>query len=149
MEATNNRDSTSSGRMVPLTSEDLPLMLTTSVQGPISAAPSLLSLLNSNVPANLTFNVQDVPLEERERASPSENKLCSQAGTLLKKFCPGRHPHQKDVPLKKQKAVETGGNQTLQVVVGTSLTPAGGGSTLIPVPPPSRAIGLVADPTKA
>ncbi|KAL0453937.1 UNVERIFIED_CONTAM: hypothetical protein Slati_1371800 [Sesamum latifolium] len=116
MEATNNIDSTSSGRMVPLTSQDVPLMLTTS----------------------------DVPLEERERASPSENKPYSQAGTLLKKSCPGGYPHQKAVPLKKQKAVETGGNQTLQVAIGTSLTPAGGGSTL----PPPRAISLVADPPK-
>ncbi|KAL0434055.1 UNVERIFIED_CONTAM: hypothetical protein Slati_2739800 [Sesamum latifolium] len=141
MKATNNKDSTSSRRMVPLTSEDVPLMLTTCVQGPTSAASSLFY---SNVPNNLIFNVQDVLLEERERASPSENKPCSQADTLLKKSCPGGHLHQKDVPLKKQKPVETGGNQTLQVATWTSLTPAGGGSAL----PPPRAISLVADPPR-
>ncbi|KAL0288152.1 UNVERIFIED_CONTAM: hypothetical protein Sradi_7104800 [Sesamum radiatum] len=107
MEATNNRDSTSSGRMVTLTSED-------------------------------------VPLEERERASPFKNKPCFEAGTLLKKSCLGGHPHQKDVPLKKQKAGETGGNQTLQAATRTSLTSVGGGSTL----PPPRAISLVADPPR-
>ncbi|KAL0439401.1 UNVERIFIED_CONTAM: hypothetical protein Slati_2423100 [Sesamum latifolium] len=139
MEVTNNRDSISSGRMVPLTSEDLPLMLTTSVQGPTSAALSLFSLLNSNVPTNLI--VQDVPLEERERAFPSENKPCSQAGTLLKRSCPGGRPHQKDIPLKKQKTVETYGSQTLQIATVTPSTAFGGGSSLAllePVPPSSQ-----------
>ncbi|KAL0406030.1 UNVERIFIED_CONTAM: hypothetical protein Slati_3916900 [Sesamum latifolium] len=137
--------------MVPLTSEDLPLMLTTSVQGPTSAAPSLLSLLNSNVSTNLISNVQDIPLEERERASPSENKPCSQAGTLLKRSCPGGHPHQKDVPLKKQKAVETGGNQTLQIATGTPSTAFGGGSALAllaPVPPLPRITDPTIDPPR-
>ncbi|KAL0458938.1 UNVERIFIED_CONTAM: hypothetical protein Slati_0521000 [Sesamum latifolium] len=151
MEATNNRDSTSSGRMVPLTSEDLPLILTTSVEGPTSATPSLLSLLNYNVPTNLIFNVQDVPLEERERASPSENKPYSQAGTLFKKSCPGGHPHQKDIPLKKQKTVDTGGNLTLQVATGTPSTAFGGGSALAllaPVPPLSRITDPTTDPPR-
>ncbi|KAL0293351.1 UNVERIFIED_CONTAM: hypothetical protein Sradi_6940800 [Sesamum radiatum] len=66
MEATNNRDSTSSGRMVPLTSKDLPLMLTTSVQGPTLVAPSFCSLLNSNVPTNSIFHVQKVSLKKQK-----------------------------------------------------------------------------------
>ncbi|KAL0294399.1 UNVERIFIED_CONTAM: hypothetical protein Sradi_6889500 [Sesamum radiatum] len=47
-------------------------------------------------------------------------------------------------PPKKQKAGETGANQTLQVATRMSLTPVGGGSTL----PPPRAVSLVVDPPR-
>ncbi|KAL0405447.1 UNVERIFIED_CONTAM: hypothetical protein Slati_3858600 [Sesamum latifolium] len=67
-----------------------------------------------------------------KQAPSSKNHV--QAGILIRKTS----------PQKKQKAVETGGNQTLQVATGTSLTPVGGGSTL----PPPRAISLVVDPPR-
>ncbi|KAL0447532.1 UNVERIFIED_CONTAM: hypothetical protein Slati_1881100 [Sesamum latifolium] len=85
MKATNDRDSTCSGRMVPLTPDDLPLMLTASVQGPTSAAPSLLSLLNSNVPTNSIFHVQDVPLKKQKVVETPSNAQALQIakGTSL------------------------------------------------------------------
>ncbi|KAL0413471.1 UNVERIFIED_CONTAM: hypothetical protein Sradi_1548800 [Sesamum radiatum] len=49
----------------------------------------------------------------------------------------------------KQNAIETPSNtQALQVTIGTPLTQVGGGSTPVPVPPPPRAIGHMADPSR-
>ncbi|KAL0437608.1 UNVERIFIED_CONTAM: hypothetical protein Sradi_0468700 [Sesamum radiatum] len=51
--------------------------------------------------------------------------------------------------IKEQKAVETPSNtQVLQVTTGESLTPSGGGSTLLPVPSLPKAMGLVANPSR-
>ncbi|KAL0378383.1 UNVERIFIED_CONTAM: hypothetical protein Sradi_3143800 [Sesamum radiatum] len=107
MEATNNRDSISSGRMVPLTSEDVRLMLTTS----------------------------DVPLEKWERVSPSKNKLCSQAGTLLKKSCPSGHPHQKDVPSKSKRLGRSVAIKLCKLLPGRPLLRLDEGPPYLPLGP--------------